>query len=72
MMMLTLNVTVIVVVVIIILVYCTCECMEVLPLTRIGNFQELHLHGNDMGNEGIREFMVGLMAHKGILLCTLV
>lgn len=28
--------------------------------------QEVHLHGNDMGNEGIRELMVGLMAHKGM------
>ena len=39
--------------------------MEILPLIRTWNIQELHLHGNDMGNEGIRELMVGLMTHKG-------
>lgn len=27
--------------------------------------QEVHLHGNAMGNEGARELMMGLMTHKG-------
>lgn len=29
-------------------------------------YQELHLHGNDIGNEGIRALMLGLAAHRGL------
>lgn len=27
--------------------------------------QELHLHGNSMGDEGVRVLMSGLSSHKG-------
>lgn len=32
--------------------------------------QELHLHGNDIGDEGVRALMSGLSSYKGI--CILV
>ncbi|KAF6174535.1 hypothetical protein GIB67_004729 [Kingdonia uniflora] len=36
--------------------FCCCWLME---------FLELHLHGNSIGNEGVRALMSGLSAHKG-------
>lgn len=30
--------------------------------------QELHLHGNSIGDEGIRALMAGLSSHKGFLI----
>ena len=30
--------------------------------------QEIHLHGNGIGNEGARTLMTGLMSHKGMYL----
>ena len=29
--------------------------------------QELHLHGNSIGDEGVRALMSGLSMHKGVL-----
>lgn len=41
-------------------------CMALSDTLASCHTQEVHLHGNDMGNEGIRELMAGLMAHKGM------
>lgn len=45
---------------------CTGTCFQVAKLLQCYIFlQELHLHGNSIGNEGVRALMSGLSAHKG-------
>lgn len=47
--------------------YLNLICPSIFHSTAISNcLQELHLHGNDIGNEGTRALMAGLTAHKGL------